>query len=221
MQDFVRGYQAPFPIRYLWQPDEGFRKSRMLNESLRHAQGAYIVFADSDCIPHHHYLKDHWSLRKVNTVLCGRRVDMGEFTSSTLTAEGISGREHEKIRWPLVKDILRAKTLNWEESIRVPVLGSVIHWKSPSLLGSNFSLEKSLIERINGFNEDYVGYGYEDPDLEHRLRFAGARLKAVRHAAIQYHIYHTPSSTSDKNKGIFEATVGSGNPVCRNGLRKL
>jgi glycosyltransferase involved in cell wall biosynthesis len=220
MQRFLASYRSSFPMKHVWQPDEGFRKSRILNESLRQAGTDYCVFADADCIPHRHFLRDHWTSRAPDTVLCGRRVDMGEKTSQTLTPDAVGHLRHQKLRWPTVTDILRAKTVNWEESIRFPFLG-LIHWKTPALLGSNFSLDRSLIEKVNGFNEDYIGYGFEDPDLDHRLRFAGARMKALRHCAIQYHLFHMPGRPSERNREIYEATLRRKDPVCRNGLKKL
>jgi len=220
MRNFIDAYRAPFGVRTVWQEDEGFRKSRILNESVRNADAEYLVFADADCIPHRHFLRDHWDSREPGTVLCGRRVDMGEKTSQTLTPDDVGKLRHQKLRWPTIADILRAKTVNWEESLRIPFLGH-IHWKSPSLLGSNFSLERALLEKVNGFNEDYIGYGYEDPDLDHRLRFAGAKMKALRHRAIQYHLFHAPGRASETNRGIYEETLRRKDPVCRNGLKKL
>src|SRR5260370_20420287 len=111
---------------------------------------------DSDCIPHRHFVMDHWNSRAPETVLCGRRVDLGEEVSRSITPAIVKADGHQRLTFATVADILRAKTINWEESIRLPVpgLGRLIHWKKPSLLGSNFSLGRSLFERVNGFNED-------------------------------------------------------------------
>jgi len=66
-----------------------------------------------------------------------------------------------------------------------------INKKDKGVLGSNFSLHKSDIIEINGFDERYkkpaVG---EDTDIEFRLRNAGKKVKSVKHLAIQYHLYH-------------------------------
>jgi GT2 family glycosyltransferase len=64
----------------------------------------------------------------------------------------------------------------------------------PALWGCNFSVEKSLLEEVNGFNEDFVEYWGEDNELEHRLRLAGARMCWIRHQAIQFHLYHPARS---------------------------
>ena len=223
MREFIQSYHGPFPLQYVWHPDEGFRRSKILNEAAKKASGNYFIFMDSDCIPHTHFVHDHWQAHKSMVVLCGRRVDLGERLTKNLKVADIKYKRHQRMSYVLLQDILQGKTINWEESIRLPFqwMGRLIHWKSPSLLGSNFSLERSLFVRINGFNEDYVGYGLEDSDLSHRLQLAGARLKTLRHYAIQYHIDHPKGQDFSPNVALFERTLQLSDPVCKNGLRKL
>ena len=40
------------PLRHLWQPNLGFRKTLILNQSVAAAKGDYIVLLDGDCVPH-------------------------------------------------------------------------------------------------------------------------------------------------------------------------
>ena len=47
---------------------------------------------------------------------------------------------------------------------------------------------------INGYNEDFEGWGREDSDLIIRLRNNGVRGKRMRNIAIVFHIYHKINS---------------------------
>ncbi len=223
MQQFVKHYESWFPIKYIWHPDDGFRRSKILNEAFKKIESDYCIFMDSDCVPQHHFVHDHYMARETNVVLCGRRVDFGDSISKQLTIKDVENRVHERLTKSLFIDLLKSKTLNWEESIRLPhpKLGRLIHWKPPALLGSNFSLASELFDRVNGFNEDYVGYGLEDSDLAFRLVRAGAILKSLRHMAIQYHLYHEKGTTRSDNEKIFDETIKRNEPTCKNGLRKL
>jgi GT2 family glycosyltransferase len=59
------------------------------------------------------------------------------------------------------------------------------------MLGSNFSLYKSDLLAVNGFDERYQTAGYgEDSDLEFRLRLNNIRFKTLFNIAVQYHLYH-------------------------------
>ena len=40
-----------FAVKYVFQPDEGFRKCRILNSAVRMAAAGYLVFSDGDCVP--------------------------------------------------------------------------------------------------------------------------------------------------------------------------
>jgi predicted glycosyltransferase involved in capsule biosynthesis len=43
---------------------------------------------------------------------------------------------------------------------------------------------------VNGFNEEYEGWGLEDSDLTIRLLHAGLRRKSARFAAPVVHLWH-------------------------------
>ena len=117
-----------------------------------------------------------------------------------------------------------ARSSNLEDGIRIesPWLRKFLHRRRARILGSNFSVEKSLLEQINGFNEDYQAYGRgEDSDIAFRLELIGARLTSLRYLAILYHLYHPQKVASEENKRIHEQVMRERNPVCRNGLVKL
>lgn len=220
VDDFSR--HAPFPIRYAYQPDEGYRRSRILNQAVRESAAPYLIFADADCIPHRDFVGAHCDRRSSRTVLCGRRVYLSKRISEGLTTQSILAGKLERMTPSRVFDALLGRGGHWDEGLllRNQTLHSLINYKEPSLLGCHFSLERSLLEEINGFNEDFVGYGGEDTEIEYRLRLAGAWFRWVRHLAIQYHLYHTIRSGNQENLVVLERTRAEGKPICRNGLRK-
>jgi glycosyltransferase involved in cell wall biosynthesis len=215
--------RSPFPVRYVFQPDEGFRRNRILNSAVRIASTGYMVFADGDCIPHRQFVQAHWENREPGTVLAGRRVNLSPSVSEQLTPKAVLAGEHEKLTLSRVLEALRGRGRHWDEGavIGSPWLRRLINRKEPSLLGSDFSAEKSLLEEINGFNEDFVGYGGDDTELEYRLRLAGARFKWVRHQAIQYHLCHPSRFANPENIRIIERTRARGKAACERGLRTL
>src|SRR4051812_34909796 len=66
-----------FPLRLITQPDIGYRKSKIVNEAIRNAQGIYLIFLDGDVVLEKHFVEDHVSLKKLGHFVCGRRVDLG------------------------------------------------------------------------------------------------------------------------------------------------
>ena len=216
--------RVSFPIKHLWQPDEGFRKNVILNKSIESSQTDYLVFIDGDCLPHHEFIRDHAKHRQPNGVLCGYRVNLSKQITEKLRLEDIASGGYEKFRPGLLFDGLMARSSTLEEGIRIenPFLRRLLGHSRVRILGSNFSLEKEILEKINGFNEDYRAPGLgEDSEVAHRLDLIGARFISLRYLAILYHLYHPPTKIGEENKQLYELALSSTDPVCRNGLRKL
>src|SRR6476660_7545354 len=51
--------RAPFPVIYSWQQDLGYRKTKILNESIRKAKADYFIFVDGDCVCHKDFVRNH------------------------------------------------------------------------------------------------------------------------------------------------------------------
>ncbi|HYQ86486.1 MAG TPA: glycosyltransferase [Bacteroidota bacterium] len=215
---------APFQIRHLWQEDEGFRKNVMLNRAIEAAQTDYLVFIDGDCVPHREFLHDHWTNRGDSAVLCGRRVNFSRQITDRLTVDDIASGGIEKLSPRLLIDGLLARSSNLEDAVRIEnsFLRRLLHRDKARILGCNFSIERRLLERVNGFDEEYRAPGLgEDSDIAFRLSLVGARFRTLRYLAVLYHLYHPPTSVGPENVRLYERAVRSNNPVCANGLRKL
>jgi hypothetical protein len=48
-----------YTIQHISQEDIGFRKTRILNNSIKIAKGEKIVFIDGDCLLHKHFMKEY------------------------------------------------------------------------------------------------------------------------------------------------------------------
>jgi len=47
------------PIIHVWQEDEGFQKSRILNKAILACTSDYILMSDGDCIPKSDFVEQH------------------------------------------------------------------------------------------------------------------------------------------------------------------
>ncbi|MEP7145657.1 MAG: galactosyltransferase-related protein, partial [bacterium] len=105
--------------------------------------------------------------------------------------------------------------------IKNKALRKVLTNPDEHILGCNFSIEKVLLEKINGFDENYEGPGIgEDSDLEFRLRLTGAKFKSVRYLAVQYHLYHVETIEDPGNLEYFNKMKENREYFCKNGLLK-
>lgn len=226
MKNFISGWKKKGEpdIKHVWQEDYGFRKNKILNECIRRSGTDYLIFIDGDCIPHSDFVKAHYSNRKENTVLFGRRVYFGKDISDSLTVEKILNKSYQKLSFRLIREsVSRSKDgcYNAEEGIIIKnnIARKLLLKSDVGILGSNFSLHKKLIEAINGFDENFIGPGYgEDTDVERRLRLYKAKVKSIRNLAIQYHIYHPKTIEAHNNKVYYDEIKNDKEYFCIKGL---
>ena len=90
-------------------------------------------------------------------------------------------------------------------------------------LSSHFSIHREDIERVNGYDENFVGWGGEDEDMAIRLASSGLQGKTIIRKARVLHLYH-PKEMGDKHweDGINVAYLKRKNIpfYCENGLNK-
>ncbi len=188
----VQRAQATFPgpLSHVWQEDTGFRLAAARNRATAQAHGDYLIYLDGDCIVRHHFVRAHRVLAERGWCVAGGRVLLGEtFTRAALTDGtaiedwGIANAAIAAIQGK----VNRASSLPWLPLGPLRRLGSR-RWQH--LRGCNFSAFRADIERVNGFDECFQGWGFEDSDFAARLIESGARLKNGRLATNVYHLWH-------------------------------
>ena len=220
---------VPFPVEHVWHEDRGFRKMRILNATVPQVRSEYVVLLEGDCIPNPDYVAVHLRWRRPGTFLYGHRVFLDGRTSAGLRAEAVrAGREPGGA----VRNVVRAfrgRARRGYNALRLPVpavrLGqALLGTERPVMRGMNFSAWKADLVAINGWNEEYAGWGREDDDLVTRLQFQGLRGRSVRFGAILYHLDHPlrrDPAVLAANDRIYQDVVRRGSPVCRYGIRHL
>ena len=229
MHMFISGFRTKsgLDITHIHQKDIGFRKTTILNASIKRAKTDYLIFIDGDCIPHSSFISQHSANKETDTVLCGRRVNLSKKISDSITVEKVLSKDVEGNKLSHIIDSFRSKATRStfvEEGIflKNKTLRKLVLKSEPHILGCNFSLHRKTIEKINGFDENYTGPGIgEDSDIEFRLRLAGVKFKSIRNLAILFHLHHPLTSESSPNMKYFEKVTERKVYFCDNGLEKV
>ncbi len=217
-----------FPIKHVWHEDKGFRKPKILNETVRQATGDYLVFLDGDCMAHRHFVRTHGEQSSPDAILSGKRVELGKDLAEKLLSRGIVLNTFSP---RLVWDAARGRSRKVEEAlmIRSRFLRLITHRDritDDGVWGCNFSLYKDLFIAINGCDEDFLDGSIEDNDLGIRVLNQGKRVLSVRGLAIIFHLWH-PSSWSFENDKyqhnlvILKRRIANRERFCKNGIKKL
>jgi len=217
---------ANFPVTEIWHEDVGWRKNIILNKAIIASSGDYLIFIDGDCIPHRHFIREHYLNRQKKTILAGRRVNLSSRVSAKLTPALVRKGKLEKgllfslfLHKMLFKDGSHAE--NGVYLGNTWLKKKLNNKKKKGILGSNFSMYKEDMIALNGFDERYVlpAVG-EDTDVNHRAIFAGYEIRTLKHLAIQYHKYHEKLERSSKNTEILEMNIAERKGYTKYGIRK-
>lgn len=184
----------PFPLVHVWQPDEGFRAARGRNNAVFQARGRFLAFLDQDTLPHPCWLAAHHDAVSSLQVGLGHVLELSEARDQRRT-DGIrdpiaAASWHSPGEWRLLRALHR-KFLFYAVLRRLGLAPA----NKPKLRSSNFSVHRSALDAVNGFDERYEGWGQEDDDLGRRLYRAGIRpVILLRHAPVS-HRPHPPRRT--------------------------
>ena len=219
-----------FPIKHVWQEDIGFRKPRILNETVRQATGDYLIFIDGDCMAHRDFVRSHVAMSSPCAILSGKRVDIGRKLTERLLKEG---RPIVTFRPSLAWDAIFGsgiRSRKVEEALRIEngLLRKALHRdriNDDGVWGCNFSLYKELFYAINGCDEDFLDGSIEDNDLGIRVLNQGKQVRSVRNYAIVFHLWHKSSWSFENEKyqhnlAILKRRIANKEPRCLNGIRK-
>lgn len=163
-------------IVHAWQPDSDFRAARVRNLGLLRVSTPFVIMIDGDCLLPYRFVEKHLALAERGWVTAGARY----LLPSKLTERYISERN---------VDIWRIKAL---KLLRIP-LGRLrdVNPRGWSWVRTcNIGLYMEDVWRINGFDENYVGWGREDSDFVVRLINSGVKIRSGRFATTVVHLYH-------------------------------
>ncbi len=228
MDTFVKEYasKSEYPFTHITQPDIGWRKNQALNKAIRTSKGEYLIFIDGDCVLHHKFIENHLRLSNPRKIVAGKRVKLGVTYSdlfrknifSLLLLENKIEKEGKKVREDGGKFYEEAFYINPDG-----LLSFITKLrKMNQLKGCNMSFYREAIEKINGFDEDYIlpAIG-EDIDLTWRFKGSGYTLVSARNLAVQYHLYHKENWTDQSvNVALMEKKSRAKKIICENGLVK-
>jgi GT2 family glycosyltransferase len=187
----------PGGLVHVWHPDHGFRAGPIRNRGVAAARGEYLVVLDGDSIPRSGFVATHRAAARPGWAIRGRRA----LLSARLTARVLAGEvdpaaagTRELLRWRRDGDLNRVLTFLVSRPSLRTALGLGLHWKHARTV--NFAAWRRDLERVNGFDERFTGWGFEDSDLAIRLGRAGVRLGALPGAGTVLHLHHRESDRS-------------------------
>ncbi len=199
-----------YNITHVWQEDDGFQKSRILNKAVAACKADYIIMTDGDCIPREDFVEVHYINKEKGHFISGGYYMLPMNISKMITLDDIQRQNCFNLQWLKEKGI--PKTFKNNKLRARGVLSKFLNTITPtnaSWNGHNSSGWKKDILNVNGFDER-MQYGGQDRELGERLFNFGIKSKQLRYSAVCVHLdhkrgYKTPESIA-KNLSIRRET---------------
>lgn len=178
-------------ILHVWQEDNGFRKTEILNKAISACNQDYVIFTDGDCIPRADFVETHIKFSEKGKFLSGGYCKLSMKTSKSITKKNIENQDCFDVKWlnKIEKlSISNSLKLGSSESKR-KMLDKITPTKA-TFNGCNSSVFKEDVLAVNGFDER-MKYGGEDREFGERLENMGVTGKQIRHKAVVLHLDHS------------------------------
>ena len=199
-------------IIHSWQKNKSFRVAKSRNKAIVKSTGDYIVLIDGDMILHPNFVEDHINNAQPNYFVQGSRVLLSKVkTDKVLNSDR------------LVFSFFSSGLKNRLNAIHSNLLSKVFSSKKSllkSIRSCNMAFYRDDCIAVNGFNNDFKGWGREDSEFIVRLLNLGINRKTLRFNALQYHLWHPLSSkdTLYKNDRLLQSTIDKNLKYCENGI---
>ncbi len=190
------------PIKHAYHEDNGFRAGTIRNKAVALSDGEYLVFIDGDCVVFPHFISRHRQLAELGYFVPGNRILLSQAFTQTTLKNKIPLHNQSIIFF--IKLWLQRKINRITPFIYSPL--SFLRYLNPirwdKAMTCNLAMFKDDFIAVNGFDEAYEGWGYEDSDLVIRLIHNGIKRKEGRFALPVLHHWHRQNDQSKHDENF-------------------
>ena len=211
-KELIQNFQmlSSLQIIHSWHKDVGFRVAKSRNKAIAQSNADYIILIDGDTILHPEFIQDHINNSKVGFFIQGTRVLLSEdATMDTL--------KRMKVSFSFFSYGIR----NRKNAIHSNFLSKIFFKTKKNLIGiktCNMAFFKEDCIKVNGFNNEFEGWGREDSEFVQRLFNNGVKKLHLKFSGIQYHLYHNERKHNNINDNILQNTINKKEKWCRAGI---
>lgn len=210
--------QVDFRVSYTTHSHAGFQLARCRNEGVSVTQAPYLLFLDGDLITPPDFVAQHLNHQQRGFAMVGDSIWMNQSFSESIDIDAIRFGDFRSWATPEEERRMRWKAL------RAAIYTQLGLPDRPRMKGGNIALWRDDYLKINGYDQDFVGWGLEDSDLQRRLYQSGVRFRSSMRWTRTHHLWHARDPTyvakasGTENEKLMQANRPS---RCSNGLDQL
>jgi glycosyltransferase involved in cell wall biosynthesis len=210
------------PIKHVWHEDRGFRLADIRNRGIRESAGAYVLFLDGDCIARPDFVAAHRRLAESGWFVTGTRILLSRELTGRVLRQELEPESWGLARWLVPRSRGELNRLAPLLDLRLGRIRKLTARRWRGARGSNMAFWRADLEKVDGFDASFSGWGREDSDLFIRLIRAGVRRKDGRYATGVLHLWHPEADRSRlvENDRQLAEVLHSSRITARRGLSK-
>jgi len=181
--------ESRFPIEHVRHERAGHRRAKILNEGIKACRHEIVLFTDADSLPRADLVEVHRRAFDPRRLSIGGCVRLDAAQTASLDLDAVRSGAYERFHdgaWR--RRLLRR---HWKNLFQI----ATRRRRRPHNLALNFCLGRSALLEVNGYDENFRGWGNADGDVRDRLKQVGVFPKSVWHRAIVFHLHHPPDPT--------------------------
>ena len=208
------------PLSHVWHEDRGFRAAEIRNRAIRQSSGAYVVFLDGDCLARPDFVATHRKLAEPGWFVTGNRALLTPELTTAILNDRLDAERWGLRQWLVQRG--RGALNRLMPLIKFP-LGPFRKMRPQvwqDARSCNLAVWRSDLDRVDGFDASFCGWGKEDSDLLVRLLHAGVRRKDGAFATGVIHLWHPDADRSQlsANQSKLDVMIGSGGVRAERGM---
>lgn len=201
VEELLKEFQnLEYKVKHVYQDDKGFRLAASRNNGARQAEGDYFIFMDQDIIFDETLIEQVEKQAKKSTFLKMRAIYVDEKTKELIEKRIEKKEKYQKILLEASKkQILEDKNAYKKDRLYWILYKLGLRKRAAKIVGLGFGLYKEDYYKVNGFDENYEGWGYEDDDFGNRLTFSGIYGVPLKTKYPMIHMYHKEAPSKGKS----------------------
>jgi glycosyltransferase involved in cell wall biosynthesis len=215
--------QFGVPLAHVWHEHRDFRAAEIRNRAILASRGDYCVFLDGDCVVRPHFIATHRRLSEPGWFVTGNRALLSAELTETVLHDRLEPEHWGVSAWigqRFERGLNRLSPL-----LRLP-LGPLRKLRPQAwehARSCNLAVWRMDLDRVDGFDASFSGWGREDSDLLVRLLHAGVRRKDGAFATGILHLWHpdAPRARLKENDRRLEKVIASDRVRAERGLTAL
>jgi len=184
------------PLRHVWQEDRGFRLAEIRNRAIAASAGSYLIFLDGDCIARPDFVAAHRRLGEPGYFVGGNRVLLSKVLTEAILVDDLEPEVWPFASWAVLCARGQVNRLLPLVSLPLGPLRKRLATEWDGVRGGNFAFFRADLDKVDGFETSFVGWGLEDSDIVIRMIRSGVKRKDGRFATGVLHLWHEDADRS-------------------------